>query len=738
MEQKKTHYFLGTLVAGLTVGVLILGRTNFSLAYILIEFIKSFMALGIVIIASNTYPQVRISLVTMLGIVCGVAGIFNFIHIVAIKGLEFGAGYSLGIDSTFWIAYRLSFIFLLLLTLGVLTRKVQKSSFISLCLILVFALLGISFIIFYMTVVHSRGSDFYKTFEVVLFFAVIATVFYLLKYRRLFEGSVFPYLSAALASITVASPFFMAYLFSEWKGYILLGSSSYLWATYFLYNTVVAELRIHGPRAVLHQRLEQVNQKLEDKNRELTSYNKRLIEEEAINHAFLANVGESIIILDRNGIIEEFNPAAESMFGYLASEVKGIRGDLLLPSGVMDRDQPDLENETYKRQNQDLIGIRKDGSSFLLDFTKSSFKDSNEKEHFIVVLRDISKRRENDKALILWGKVFETSVFAVTVTDVIGNIQAVNRGFTETTGYEGNEVLGENPRILKSGRHGAEFYRKMWTDLNDKGYWEGEIWNKRKNGEIYPEWLTIRAARDNKGQVINYIAFFRDITQDTQLRKEVNAAGKIQRHSLRADRETPDYILKGIFQPFNYVSGDFYDYRWDEKRRILHGFLLDIMGHGLATALQISAIRVLYRYALEKDTRVEGMVEWINKESIPYFVDGTFGAAICFSMDFEKHNIEISSAGINNVLYLSDGKAKLIKIPGLFLGLVDNERYDQHHFPLQSGDCWFFISDGFSDILSEEYLAQMTSFEQTLEILNRLIAEKKVEDDATALALYLK
>lgn len=98
------------------------------------------------------------------------------------------------------------------------------------------------------------------------------------------------------------------------------------------------------------------------------------------------------------------------------------------------------------------------------------------------------------------------------LTDVDGSILMVNDAFCRVTGYAPEEVAGKNPRVLRSGWQDAKFYREMWESIRLKGRWQGEIWNRRKNGEIYPEWLSIGAVRDAEGRVIHYLGLFTDIT----------------------------------------------------------------------------------------------------------------------------------------------------------------------------------------------------------------------------------
>ncbi|MBT3205803.1 MAG: EAL domain-containing protein [Gammaproteobacteria bacterium] len=128
---------------------------------------------------------------------------------------------------------------------------------------------------------------------------------------------------------------------------------------------------------------------------------------------------------------------------------------------------------------------------------------------------NITDFKQIQRELNLAASAFQAAD-AITITDAKGNIQRVNSAFTEITGYTLQEVVGKNPRILQSGRHDADFYREMWKNIAEKGGWEGELWNRRKNGHIYPEFCRIHAVLDGLGQVVNYVASFSDITRQKQ------------------------------------------------------------------------------------------------------------------------------------------------------------------------------------------------------------------------------
>lgn len=130
----------------------------------------------------------------------------------------------------------------------------------------------------------------------------------------------------------------------------------------------------------------------------------------------------------------------------------------------------------------------------------------------LLAVTDLTERKWAEEKLRLAATVFEASAESIMVTDACGTIKAVNGAFARMTGYAPREVIGRNPRILKSGRTPAEHYAGLWRTLTETGYWEGEVWNRRKDGKIYQEWLTITAVREN-GQVVEYVAVFSDITR---------------------------------------------------------------------------------------------------------------------------------------------------------------------------------------------------------------------------------
>ena len=127
-------------------------------------------------------------------------------------------------------------------------------------------------------------------------------------------------------------------------------------------------------------------------------------------------------------------------------------------------------------------------------------------------VQDVTEQVEAEQELRLAATTFNTHA-GIMITDAQGTILRVNPAQTRLTGYSAQELVGANPRLLKSGRQDADFYRRMWRQLTDTGHWEGELWNRRKDGSLYAEWLTITAVRDEAGEVTHYVGTTQDITE---------------------------------------------------------------------------------------------------------------------------------------------------------------------------------------------------------------------------------
>lgn len=135
---------------------------------------------------------------------------------------------------------------------------------------------------------------------------------------------------------------------------------------------------------------------------------------------------------------------------------------------------------------------------------------------------EIKRREKTECQLRLSAEIVENSREGIMVTDAEGVIMSVNPAFTEITQFSEEEVVGQNPRILKSNKHTKAFYTEMWKSLKEKGHWHGEIWNQRKNGEVYPQFTSITAIVGTDGEIKQYAGLFQDITEAKRHEAEIN------------------------------------------------------------------------------------------------------------------------------------------------------------------------------------------------------------------------
>jgi diguanylate cyclase (GGDEF)-like protein/PAS domain S-box-containing protein len=247
---------------------------------------------------------------------------------------------------------------------------------------------------------------------------------------------------------------------------------------------------------------------------EKTQAEARHLAQQEMFGVLLNSTAEGIYGVDILGMCTFVNPACLAMLGY--ERVEDMVGKdvhaLLHKSDARECSLCLSIKEGRVMHADDKEHRRADGSSFPVEYWSHPLCRSGTIEGAVVTFVDISKRKQAEIDLRISAAAFESQE-SMLITDAKGVILRVNQAFTESTGYASEEVIGKTPGILKSGYHDAEFYRSMWDQVNRKGTWQGEVWDRRKDGEIYPKWLTISVVRNDEGSITHYVGAHIDITE---------------------------------------------------------------------------------------------------------------------------------------------------------------------------------------------------------------------------------
>ena len=274
---------------------------------------------------------------------------------------------------------------------------------------------------------------------------------------------------------------------------------------------------------------------------------------------------DGIVSMDSSGTIESCNHAAETIFGYSENELLGKN----LKSLFSPKNNPETPTQFFKlisdlkaaSFHREFLGRRKNGTSFSMEITLN--KLTHERKPLItVIIRDIEQRKRNEIKIRQLSRAVEQSPCSVVITNTIGNIEYVNPKFSRVTGYESQEVIGQNPRILKSGEKPPEEYRELWETISSGQEWHGEFHNKKKNGELYWEYASISSIFDENGNVGHYLAVKEDITSRKMQEEEIQRLNMdLKTHSdelelVNQELQTFSYTVShDLRNPLTIISG---------------------------------------------------------------------------------------------------------------------------------------------------------------------------------------
>jgi PAS domain S-box-containing protein len=356
-------------------------------------------------------------------------------------------------------------------------------------------------------------------------------------------------------------------------------------------------LRNRVRMAEAHSELESVVGHLRDANEELESVN------------------SVILRWSPEGTVTFLNDFGLQLFGFSRDEIIGkpVLGTIVADQESTGRSLTTMIGEILERpekyESNENENITKDGERVWMAWRNKpiAHADGSLKEILTVGI-DITDRIRAEKILNRQSTALKAAVDGIAITDTEGVLVWVNPAFSVLTGYSREEVIGQSPRVLKSGVHDAAFYEHMWQTIAAGRVWNGEVINKRKNGSLYTEEMSITPVRDAEGEIVNYVAIKRDITERKRMEEELEKARQRMEDELNLGREIQMSMLPLTFPPFigrdeftifaklipaREVGGDFYDFFFidDEHLCMCVG---DVSGKGVPSALFMAVTRAVH------------------------------------------------------------------------------------------------------------------------------------------------
>ncbi|OIO67311.1 MAG: hypothetical protein AUJ56_10250 [Zetaproteobacteria bacterium CG1_02_49_23] len=279
-------------------------------------------------------------------------------------------------------------------------------------------------------------------------------------------------------------------------------------------------------------------------NRQLTASRQALKNSETLHRQVTNSSFDAILIVDDDdGTICTANPAAVRIFGYPAQAWEGMNIAILIPQGLELKRSHLYQNASPREdlgtifQQVETEALHNDGHAFPIELTLSVLDTSPPR--LMATVRDISERKrfvdelenrvqERTSSLKKLSEAVEQAPEAILITDCFGTIEYVNKTFTKFTGYEANEVIGRNPRILKSGQQDVQFYARMWETITSGQHWQSRVVERRKNGTFYPALLSISPIMDNEKNITHFVGYHQDMTDLQILEEQFHQAQKME------------------------------------------------------------------------------------------------------------------------------------------------------------------------------------------------------------------
>ena len=470
-----------------------------------------------------------------------------------------------------------------------------------------------------------------------------------------------------------------------------------------------------------------------------------LKEKSAFLTSLLNAIPAPVFYKDLDGRYLGVNKEFESFYGQTEQEIIGKSVfEIAPPELARVYHAKDLEllqqagSQVYEATVRDACGCMHN-----VVFHKASYVDTTSHINGLIgVVLDITERKKTEEKLeaskARYQALLDQSYDAVAIVSPdTQEILEVNQRFTEWFGYSlpKDAPLFFHQCIVEDPDSVSQFFAETLPTQKHVASEYHIFKNKQGHFVNVERTATMVQFEDRELVMIN----MRNLTQDRQLERDIardaRHARRVQEGLLPELRSTPMVDVWAINHPSHVVSGDFYHLEWNEDETVLRGYLVDVSGHGMATAIQAAAINVLLHEVTDLPLTLAGQMAWINRRVSQYFADDAFAAAIAFELDLLDQEVRYVASGITEFFYNS----KRIIAPGLPLGIKADGDFSKGTLRISAGDFFAFLTDGLTDVIKKENLdAENTDFGKFTLWLEKMAQSDAVRDDATAVCFHIR
>jgi len=502
----------------------------------------------------------------------------------------------------------------------------------------------------------------------------------------------------------------------------VLGITLFISVGAILFTLVLGE-RANQALAAARDRLEQ---RVEERTRELAEATVKIRESEERSRLLLESVGEGIFGVGKDGLVNFINPAGLKMLGFKINELlgKSIHG-IIHHSRADGTPYPVEECPMHLSFTEGKVSLvdnevlwRKDGTSFPVEYTSVPIRKEGELAGSVVVFRDITERKEADSEIRKLSSAITQCPVSIAITDTEGSIEYVNPRFCEVSGYSYEEAMGQNPRILKSGKMDEAIYQDMWETILSGNTWYGELINKNKSGDMFWEIVSISPIMDEDDKITHFVGCKVDITGQKHLEQELAKANERMGQELNIGREIQMNMLPLIFPPFpnhtefsifaqlkpaREVGGDFYDFYFLDEDHFCF-CIGDVSGKGVPAALFMAVTKTLIKSRAMDDYSPASILTYVNDELNQDNNACMFVTIFMAIINIQTGELTFTNAG-HNPPYVkrTTGELEILEeIHGPIVGVVEGITYKEERMTINRDDVLLMYTDGVTEAMDAD------------------------------------